>query len=126
MSGPTDEKAVTNDRVLILERRVAELETSLQALHRQHARNIVHDIQSLRVEAGDIVVVKLGDPAVGWIPGPDAFQATTEAFADALSKVGAEGDIDLIVCDYGHNIEVVKAGGRLHHAVPAQKKTNDD
>jgi len=55
----------------------------------------------MQLKPGDILIVKLGDPVSGWVPGPDYAEATRVQFEQAIKNQGLEGQVSLLITHYG-------------------------
>lgn len=71
------------------------------------AEQSAQQVQKLDLSPGDTLVVKLGNPQTGWIPGPEHEKAAKETFLRAIKEMGLEGKVSLAVVHYGHFLEVI-------------------
>lgn len=67
----------------------------------------VNGIDVLRLQPGDVVHLRMGDPHVGWIPAPEVSEKLALAFRDALDQVGHD-DVPVIYSHYGCRPEIIR------------------
>ena len=67
----------------------------------------VESLQRLDVKDGDIVLVRIGDPETGWIPGKEHEDRARELFEQAFKDSGVKATV--IVYHYAVSIETIRA-----------------
>lgn len=65
--------------------------------------------QKLELREGDVLLVKLGDPAMGWIPAPEASTEVAELFRKAFEQAGVSNRVSVVLYNYALSAEVVSA-----------------
>lgn len=65
------------------------------------------EVQKLKLEPGEVLVLKLGDRKMGWIPAPDQEVHIGKIFNQALDSIGADNPV--VVYHYGLEISTIKA-----------------
>lgn len=97
-----------------LRQAIAALAGSVEVLAQEQdklsaARDVVAkaavEIAKIKLEPGDVLVLKLGDAACGWIPEVAAGERVAELFRTALKDVGVNNPI--VTWNYGLAIEKV-------------------
>lgn len=78
----------------------------------------IEAINKLELHNGDVLVVRIGDRNCGWIPGVDQEQRTIELFSDALAHEGLADKVTLLVCHYGHELEVIRDAASVRRHSP--------
>ena len=68
---------------------------------------VADSIQKLELKPGDVVFVKLGDPATGWIPGQESVDRLKSLFELALDQAGVNNKVSVVLWNYAANVEVV-------------------
>jgi len=51
------------------------------------ALDFVHQISKLELKDGDLLALKMGDPAAGWIPAPEDSAKVAKLYRDALDVI---------------------------------------
>lgn len=89
-----------------LEAMLADTVEVVEALSRIHATVLASQIQRLELKDGDALIVKLGDPNTGWIPGAEAEKYVLGLVTELLAamKVNAPA----LVYHYGIDLSVIK------------------
>lgn len=63
-------------------------------------------LEKLQLKDGDGLVVKLGDPTIGWIPGPEQQDRMLKLVTTWVSELGY--DVPVLVYHYGAEFEVLR------------------
>ena len=71
-----------------------------------------HELVKLSVQPGDILHVKLGDPAISWVPGPETEAEMLRVFSEAV-----EGRVPVVVTPYTANAFVRPASSLLEEII---------
>ena len=70
----------------------------------------LHQVEVLRLQAGDVLVLKMGDPAMGWIPTEADSVRIAQAYREALDNAGHTDDkVQLVWSHYGCQPVIVRS-----------------
>ena len=71
--------------------------------------DVVHQLEVLQLQAGDVLVLKMGDPSIGWIPAPDDCTKIAGYYREALDGLGLTDDkVKLVWSHYGCKPVVIR------------------
>lgn len=67
---------------------------------------VTTEIEKLSLKPGDALIVKLGDRAAGWIPGPEQEDNAKRLFGELMTQMKL--DIPVLVYHYGVELETIQ------------------
>ena len=85
------------------------MKDALALLARSERTTIIHAIQKLELKPGDVLFVKLGDPATGWIPSQEHADRFGELLRQAFEEAGVPNKVCVVLWDYAADAAVVRA-----------------
>lgn len=92
----------------ILEGCVHNLVQAVEKLSELNTTLATATLEKLELKPGDVVVLKLGDSALGWIPGPESEARILELFSEAFKIAGIDDKVSAVIWNYALQTEVLR------------------
>jgi small ligand-binding sensory domain FIST len=70
---------------------------------------LVHQVEKLRLEPGDLLLVKMGDPQTGWIPAPENVERLQDLLTEAFDRAGVDAKVSAVLWNYAIETKVIHA-----------------
>lgn len=67
---------------------------------------LLHTLEKLDLKEGDILVAKLGDPELGWIPGPEHESKIFDLLSQAIEHTKTKG-VSLLLWNYALDLDII-------------------